>query len=371
MLSYHLVMEPIRIEVPAAAGPYDVVIGPRSLDTLPALLDRLSLGPRRFIVSSPRVWRLHGDKISRASTEPEPILVADGERSKNLQTVGDIYEALIRARADRSAVIIALGGGVIGDMVGFAAATFLRGVRLVHVPTTLLAQVDSAIGGKVGVNHALGKNLIGAFHAPRLVVADPIALTTLPRREFRAGLYEVVKYGVIASAPLFDRVAASLKALFSHDGTAVADIVAASCRIKADVVGADERESGLRRILNFGHTLGHALEAVTNYRRLRHGEAIAYGMLAAMALGELRGVTSPDARAALQGLITKMGPLPSITDLPVDEVLAAAGRDKKITAGTLHFVAATRIGETTTLTDVTEDDLRAALVVIGIGLGRS
>lgn len=360
-------MEPIRIEVPAAAGAYDVVIGPRSLDSLPLLLDRLALGPRRFIVSSPRVWRLHGDKVSGASTEPEPILVADGERSKNLQTIGQIYEALIRARADRSAVIIAVGGGVIGDMVGFAAASFLRGVRLVHVPTTLLAQVDSAIGGKVGVNHALGKNLIGAFHAPRLVVADPIVLTTLPRRELRAGLYEVVKYGVIASPTLFERVAGSLKALFACDETVVAEAVAASCRIKADVVGADERESGVRRILNFGHTLGHALEAVTKYRRLRHGEAVAYGMLAAMALGERRGVTPPDARAALQALITRMGPLPSVTDLSADEVLAAAGRDKKITAGTLHFVAATRIGETTTLTDVSEEDLRAALGAIGVG----
>lgn len=360
-------MQPIRIEVPAAAGAYDVVVGPRSLDSLPALLDRLALGPRRFLVSSPRVWRLHGDAIRAVSTEPEPILVADGERAKTLRGVGQIYDALIRARADRSAVIIAMGGGVIGDMVGFAAASFLRGVRLVHVPTTLLAQVDSAIGGKVGVNHALGKNLIGAFHAPRLVVADPHVLTTLPRREFRAGLYEVVKYGVIADAPLFARIATSLDRLFAHDADTVTDVVAASCRIKAHVVGADEREAGLRRILNFGHTLGHALEAATHYRRLRHGEAVGYGMLGAMALGERRGITPPEARASLQELIAKMGPLPSITDLAVDEVLAAAGRDKKITAGTLHFVAATGIGETTTVTDVTDADLRAALAAIGVG----
>lgn len=360
-------MEPIRIEVPAAAGAYDVVIGPRSLDHLPALLDRLALGPRRFIVSSPRVWALHGDRVRDVSTEAEPILVPDGEKAKTLHTVGRIYEALIRARADRSAVIVAVGGGVVGDMVGFAAASYLRGVRLVHVPTTLLAQVDSAIGGKVGVNHALGKNLIGAFHAPRLVVADPVVLTTLSRREFRAGLYEVVKYGVIASAPLFTRVASSLRALFARDAEIVSEVVAESCRIKAHVVGADEHESGLRRILNFGHTLGHALEAATKYRRLRHGEAVAYGMLAAAALGEAKGVTPTDAGTALRALIAQMGPLPSVTDLPADEVIAAAGRDKKITAGTLHFVAATGIGETTTLTDVTEQDMRGALAAIGIG----
>ena len=218
----------------------------------------------------------------------------DGERSKNLQTVGRVYEALITRGADRSVTIIAVGGGVIGDLVGFAAATYLRGVRLVHVPTTLMAQVDSAIGGKVGVNHALGKNLIGAFHPPRLVVSDPTLLATLPRREFRAGLYEVVKYGVIADAPLFDRCPTPVeRRCFAHAPAELEAVVTASSRIKADVVSRDEREGGLRRILNFGHTVGHALEAATDYRRLRHGEAVAYGMMAAAALGRARGVTPP------------------------------------------------------------------------------
>lgn len=367
MLSYGLLMEPIRIEVPASAGAYPVIIGPGALDRLPRLCDELQLGPRRFVVSSPRVWALHGEAVRAASTEAEPILVPDGEKAKTVQTVGRVYEALIRARADRTAVIVAVGGGVIGDLVGFAAATYLRGVRLVQVPTTLLAQVDSAIGGKVGVNHALGKNLIGAFHAPRLVVADPAVLATLSRREFRAGLYEVVKYGVIASAPLFERLTVSLRRLFARDPHILTEVVAASCQIKADVVGADEHEGGLRRILNFGHTLGHALEAVTKYRRLRHGEAVAYGMLAAMALGEARGLTAPAAAQALRGLIAKMGPLPSVSDLSIDELLAAAARDKKVKAGTLHFVAAPRIGETTTLTDVTAEELAGALRAIGIG----
>jgi len=206
---------------------------------------------------------------------------------------------------------------VIGDLVGFAAATYMRGLRLVHVPTTLMAQVDSAIGGKTGVNHALGKNLIGAFHAPRLVLADPDVLATLPRREFRAGLYEVIKYGIIASPSLFERIRTSLPSLFAREPAALSAIVSESCRIKAEVVSADERESGLRRILNFGHTVGHALETVTRYRRFRHGEAVAYGMLAAVNLGSVRGVTTADVCARVTRLITQLGPLPSVADLSI------------------------------------------------------
>jgi 3-dehydroquinate synthase len=296
----------------------------------------------------------------------EPVLVPDGERFKTLATVGRVYEALIQKPADRSAIVIAVGGGVIGDLVGFAAATYLRGVRLVHVPTTLLAQVDSAIGGKVGVNHALGKNLIGAFHPPRLVVADTDLLATLPRREFRAGLYEVIKYGVISSPSLLDRVASSLNALFEREPEALAAVVADSCRIKADVVSVDERESGGRRVLNFGHTVGHALEAVTKYRRFRHGEAVAYGMLAALSLGVQRKITPKDTSSRVSELIAKLGPLPPVADLSVKEIMAAISRDKKIVAGTLHFIAAMELGRTTELKDVTEQQLKAALHEIGV-----
>jgi 3-dehydroquinate synthase len=359
-------MTPIRIEVAAAAGAYPVVIGAGALATLPRLLDQSGLGPRRIIVSSPIVWDLHGDAIRRASTEREPILVPDGERFKHGLTVGRVYEGLIELGADRSTVILAVGGGVIGDLVGFAAATYLRGVRLVQVPTTVMAQVDSAIGGKVGINHPLGKNLIGAFHAPRLVLADPTVLATLPRREFRAGLYEVVKYGVIASAALFDQVNTSLPALFARDEAVLSQVIAESCRIKAEVVSADERESGLRRILNFGHTVGHALEAVTKYRRFRHGEAVAYGMLAAMHLGVAKRVTPPEARDRVADIIAKLGPLPPVADLSCKEIVGAIAHDKKIVEGTLHFVAATGIGATTTLKDVMEKDLRAAVKAIGV-----
>jgi 3-dehydroquinate synthase len=239
-------------------------------------------------------------------------------------------------------------------------------VRLVQVPTTVMAQVDSAIGGKVGINHALGKNLIGAFHPPRLVVADPAVLGTLARREFRAGLYEVIKYGVIANPALLDQVLASRTALFARDQQLLSQIIAESCRIKAQIVSADEREGGLRRVLNFGHTIGHALEAVTKYRRFRHGEAVAYGMLGAMQLGVARGVTPVEARNRLVEAIAHLGPLPPVADLSCKEIVAAIAHDKKVVAGTLHFVAATGIGSTTTLTDVTEKDLRAAVKAIGV-----
>lgn len=358
-------MAPTRIEVVAAAGAYPVVIGAGVVATLPRLLEQSGLGPRRIIVSSPIVWDLHGDALRRVSTDA-PILVPDGERFKNNITVGRVYEGLIELGADRSTVIVAVGGGVIGDLVGYAAATYLRGVRLVQVPTTVMAQVDSSIGGKVGINHPLGKNLIGAFHPPRLVVADPTVLTTLPRREFRAGLYEVLKYGVIASPSLFDLVMNSLPALFARDQALLSQVIAESCRIKAEVVSADERESGLRRVLNFGHTVGHALEAVTKYRRYRHGEAVAYGMLAAMQLGTARGVTPADARDRLADAVAKLGPLPPVSDLSCKEIVGAIAHDKKIVEGTLHFVAATDIGKTTTLNDVTEKDLKAAVKAIGV-----
>jgi 3-dehydroquinate synthase len=359
-------MPTTRIEVPSAAGAYPVVIASGALAVLPQLLDQSAPGTQRLIVSSPLIWELHRKAFGRLGGSKGPILVPDGERHKHLGTVSRVYEALLERGADRSAVIVAVGGGVIGDLVGFAAATFLRGVRLVQIPTTLLAQVDSAIGGKVGVNHALGKNLIGAFHPPRLVVADPDVLATLPRREFRSGLYEVVKYGVIASAPLLDRVTDSLSALFDRDAAALAAVVAESCRIKTAVVSADERESGVRRVLNFGHTVGHALEAATKYRRFRHGEAVAYGMLAALAIGVQRRITPPDAQARVARLIAQLGPLPPVADLSVRDIITAIGRDKKIVGGTLHFVVARHLGDTTELEDVTEKELKTALQALGV-----
>jgi 3-dehydroquinate synthase len=357
--------ESVRLSVRTSTGSYPIEIGSGSAGQLRAMLDGLRLPERRFIVSSHTVWRFHGEDL-RSAADEDPILIPDGERYKQLATVGRIYDALIRANADRSSLIIAIGGGVTGDVAGFAAATYLRGIPVVQVPTTLLAQVDSAVGGKVGVNHPMGKNLIGAFHPPAAVVVDPSLLSTLPRREFRAGLYEVVKYGVIANRKLFERTASDLNALFARDHASLLAIVAESCRIKAHIVEQDERESGLRRTLNFGHTAGHALEAVTKYRRFLHGEAVAYGMLAAAELGAARGVFPKTDRDALAAQIRQMGPLPPVSDLSASEIVDATKRDKKVIAGRLHFVLPTSIGEVTTVSDVTPEELTDALLAIGL-----
>jgi len=355
----------IALDVPVPSRAYSVTIGDAAIDALPRVLERVKAPARRFVVSSALVWRLHGPQMARALPGTEPILVPDGERFKQLPTVARIYDALVQANADRASTVITFGGGVIGDMAGFAAATYLRGVALVHVPTTLLAQVDSSIGGKVGVNHPQGKNLIGAFYQPHAVVVDPVVLGTLPRREFRAGLYEVIKYGMTSSPTLFERVAKERKAIFARASDTLMPIIAESCRIKADVVVKDERESGLRRILNFGHTAGHALEAVTKFRRFRHGEAVGYGMLVVAELARLRGALAETDRRALADLIASLGPLPPIADISSTSMIEAMRHDKKMVAGTLHFVLPTAIGATAIVEDVTEKEIRSALKQVG------
>jgi 3-dehydroquinate synthase len=358
--------EPERIDVRVDSGASSILIGEGLADQLGTILDAAGVGAKRFIVSSPAVWKHHGEAIERAVGAAAIILIPDGERHKNLQTAARIFEPLIRGEADRGSAIVAVGGGVVGDVAGFAAATYLRGITLAHVPTTLLAQVDSSIGGKVGVNHPLGKNLIGAFHQPSVVVTDPMLLRTLPRREFRSGLYEVVKYGMIASRDLFERLVRDTRAIFARDAIVLLPAIVESCRIKANVVGADEREAGPRRVLNFGHTVGHALEAVSNYRRFRHGEAIAFGMLAAADLAVERGALADADRGALASLITKLGPLPTVTDLQVAQVLEIIRRDKKVVNGRLHFVLCTAIGSTAVVDDVTEAEIAGALGRLGL-----
>ena len=359
-------MNAVQIDVQTTSRTYQVHVGEGITAHLNQMLDNAGATERRFLVSSPSVWKAHGATIEQAVRNDGTILVPDGERSKTMQTVSRVYEALFQASADRATTIVAVGGGVIGDVVGFAAATFLRGVQLAHLPTTLLAQVDSAIGGKVGVNHPLGKDLIGTFHQPIVVVTDPLLLATLPQREFRAGLYEVVKYGVIANRDLFNRVGRDLTAIFSREPGTLMPIIAESCRIKAAIVSQDERENGLRRILNFGHTAGHAIEAVTRYRRFRHGEAIAYGMLTVADIAVCRGTFSEADRSALAKLIDQLGPLPSVSDLSAKQVIESIRRDKKVLEGRLHVVLPTGIGSTEIVGNLTEQEIQRSLRAIGL-----
>lgn len=354
-----------RIDVKAATGSYPVVIGDAIVPGLRALLDDRGLGARCFIVSNPVVWRLHGPAIQRALPEALPILVPDGERHKQLGTVMRIYDSLVRADADRASVLLALGGGVVGDMAGFAAATYLRGIPLVQVPTTLLAQVDAAIGGKVGVNLPAGKNLVGAFYPPALVVTDCSLLSTLQRRDYRAGLYEVIKYGFACNVSLFARLQRDLPLLTDTRPEVTVPVVAECCRIKAGIVSSDEREAGPRRVLNFGHTVGHAIEAVTGYRRFRHGEAVGWGMLVAAGVAVARGVLSEEDRQALARLIMHLGPLPPVADLAIPDLMNSLRHDKKVSEGRLHFVLPAGIGKTTIVPDVSTGELAAALNEVG------
>jgi 3-dehydroquinate synthase len=357
----------LRVDVEAGPHTYPIFIEHGLTGQLGRVIESSPKpASRQFFISSPLVWKLHGKTMAKAVPKTETILLPDGEKFKQLATASRAYESLIKLEADRGAGIIAVGGGVIGDMAGFVAATYLRGIKLIQVPTTLLAQVDSAIGGKVGVNHALGKNLIGAFHQPSLVVIDPALLETLPRREFRAGLYEVIKYGMTSSRDLFNRIDREIDAIFGRKAEALVPIIAESCRIKADVVSRDERESGPRRMLNFGHTAGHALEAITKYKRFRHGEAIAYGMLVAAEIAIARGVMPAADRDALSKIIIKLGPLPPVGDLSIKDMMEAIRHDKKVVNGTLHYVLCTGIGSWSTATDVTEEELTKALKRAGL-----
>ena len=275
----------------------------------------------------------------------ESHLINDAEAAKNLATAEKLSRSLVRAGIDRHALIIAVGGGVVGDVAGFAASACLRGVALVQVPTTLIAQVDSAVGGKTGVNLPEGKNLVGAFYPARLVLVDSAMLKPLPERQYRGGLAEVIKYGVIADAKLFVYLEKNFDAVLRRDPGALAYIIPRSLELKAQVVSRDERESGLREILNFGHTFGHALETITNYRVYQHGEAVAWGMMAAALVGHEIGLTPADEVSRIVSLVRRMAPLPPWSNVPPKKIIAAMHSDKKTRAGKLRFVLARKIGQ--------------------------
>jgi 3-dehydroquinate synthase len=346
---------------------YDIMIAGGALEQSGEVA-RAALGPRArklAVISNPRVHTHFGKTVERslrrAGFTTHTHLIGDGERAKSLKTAERAWGFLIESRFERGDAIVALGGGVVGDLAGFVAAGFLRGVNFIQVPTTLLAQIDSSVGGKTAVNHRLGKNLIGAFHQPRAVVVDPRTLSTLPPRELRAGLYEALKYGVIRDRALFELIRDSRPQIEALDAELLSRVIARCCEIKAEVVTADERESGLRRILNFGHTVGHALEAVTAYRRLKHGEAVGYGMKAASAVAARAGLLADDERRAISEGVDALGRLPRVSDLSVPAVISAMSHDKKASQGKLPFILPTAVGEVVVRDDIPAAAVRAAV----------
>jgi 3-dehydroquinate synthase len=358
---------PEIVPVSLAGGSYEIRIGGGLLRQLGAFCSRLSLTPRAVIVTEPAVKRLYARTIS-ASLRGAGFRVATaevprGERAKSLAQTARLYDAFLRHRLDRQSPVIALGGGVIGDLAGYAAATYLRGVPLVHVPTTLLAQVDSSIGGKVGVNLPKGKNLVGAFYQPSLVVADIRTLKSLPPRELRAGLAEVVKHGLIADAELFEYIETNLDAILAAEEEPLVHLVTRSCRIKGKVVEQDERDQGIRAILNFGHTVAHAIEAATGFRRFLHGEAVAIGMIVATTLSIQRGLCDEDVLRRLRSLLHRIG-LP--VTLPIDEklIIKTAGYDKKVKNNIMYFVLTKGIGHVTVAPVSEPAEFRHALAAV-------
>lgn len=340
--------EGCRIAVSLAERAYPIVLDPHAIARMGALMaERLTPG-RCLLVTNPHLEARYGDlaraSLEAAGWEPHLAVVPAGERFKRMQSAMQLYDRAVEARLERGNPIVALGGGVIGDLAGFVAATFNRGVPFVQVPTSLLAQIDSSVGGKVAVNHPQGKNLIGAFYQPTMVIADPLVLHTLPRRELLAGLAEMIKYGVILDAEFFARLEADLPMLLERRMQALIPAIARCCELKAQVVLEDEREAGLRAILNFGHTLGHALEKETQYQTYLHGEAVAVGMVAAGELARERGLFSEAEQARLVALLARANLPTRLPALPATRLLAATGNDKKVQAGKVRWVLPDSLG---------------------------
>lgn len=363
-------MQRIQVQTPSAR--YSVYTGTGLLSTLRPRLERVldeearenggraELPKRVFVLTSPEIWALWSQSFL-ASFQEEPIVLflPAGERRKRLANVEKLARQMAAAGGDRSSLLIAFGGGIVGDVGGFLAAVFMRGIRYVQVPTTFLAQVDSSVGGKTGVNLPEGKNLLGAFHHPLAVFADMDVLATLPDRELKAGLFESVKAGMIRDRSLLRYMEANARELFHRDPKALEKVIAASIRMKADVVGEDERENGPRMILNLGHTLGHAIESVTGYRKLLHGEAVGWGIVGALSLGRNRRTISEAQFERLMALVKLYGPLPALR-LNADRLVAATARDKKHLGDVRRFVLPVGLGNACVVEDVTAAELLEA-----------
>ena len=370
-MRYHNFTVPtITVTTPQAT--YDVTIASGLLRTLFPRLRKLNSGktPKTFVVTSPNIWALWHKSFlasfpTNSDAQPTVLFLPAGERHKRLVQVESLAQQLALAGADRDSILLAFGGGVIGDLTGFLAAIYMRGIRYVGIPTTILAQVDSSLGGKTGVNLLAGKNLIGAFHHPLAVLSDIDLLTTLPAAELRSGLQEAIKAGIIYDARLFRYMEQNADEVLTSNPEALTRVIASSVRVKADVVSQDEKESGLRMILNFGHTIGHAIEAATNYRKLLHGEAVAWGSIAALHLSLNRGRITHEEFARMANLILRYGPIPpfKIAATPqaaATKLVALTAGDKKRRSGRRAFVLATAIGSTEIVHDVTDAELTTA-----------
>ncbi len=336
-------MPTLSLELPTTR--YDIVIEPQGLATLGARMQGLKLGRKVLVVSNPQIYKHYGETalaaLNDAGFEAEALLLPGGERYKNLAHVQKVFDRAYEMGLERSSTLVALGGGVVGDLTGYAAASWLRGINFVQVPTTLLAMVDASVGGKTGVNHPQGKNLIGAFYQPRLVLMDPQTLETLPTREFRAALAEVIKYGVIWDRQLLDVLES--QARLDHYRAITPEflttILERSCQSKAEVVQSDEREQGLRAILNYGHTVGHALESLTHYKTYRHGEAVALGMIAAGRIAVALGLWDQESCTRQEELLKK-AKLPTTLPetLDIERCMALTKGDKKVLDGRVRFI---------------------------------
>lgn len=344
---------------------YNIRIGFNIAETLKDFLHELPIGKKAAVITNPKLRKLYGEGIKKQFTKAgfstAFLELPAGERYKTLRSVSKIYDFLIQERFERNSAIIALGGGVTGDVAGFAAATYLRGIPYIQIPTSLVAQVDSSVGGKTGVDHPLGKNLIGAFYQPVFVWADVAVLTTLHRREFIAGMAEVIKYGVIADEEFFSFIEDNYRGILSLDPELLIHLVERSCEIKAEVVGQDEKEKGLRAILNFGHTIGHAIETVTGYNRYLHGEAVSIGMVYASKLGHIMGLCDKDVYKRLEMLCRQIGLQTSMPELNFDALMDVMQRDKKVVNGKIRFIIPAGIGKVEIIDDIEKEQLKEAL----------
>jgi 3-dehydroquinate synthase len=344
---------------------YEVMVTSDDWSALPRLLPRQPPASSVIIITDEHIRAIAdatAQRLGSAGLHSAVEVLPAGEEQKSLAVAARLYDRLAQQHADRGTLIVAVGGGVIGDLAGFVAATYLRGLRLLMVPTTLLAMVDSSVGGKVAVNHPKAKNLIGAFHQPIGVWIDTSALQSLPEREYRSGVAEVVKYGVILDADLFSVLESNADALLRHDASLVRRVVARCCRLKADIVARDEREeTGLRMVLNYGHTFAHAFETVAGYGAWLHGEAVAVGMICASRLAERRGLVCADTTTRQESLLKRFGLPTRPANWPVDEVVEVMRSDKKASAGKLRFVLPRRLGEVDVFDDVPELEVRRVL----------